>query len=103
MLLPLISKLLNQTVTVEAWLGADYEGSPTYGDPVVVPARVEITPSRTLGTDGSEIPSYATIYTTAQIGVQDRITLPDGTVRSVLSVAQLPGGDGMFSHSEVKV
>lgn len=103
MLLPQISRLLNQTVTVEPWIAEDYEGEPTYGDPTIIPARIEATPSRTLGIDGSEIPTYATIYTTAEIGERDRITLPDGTIRSVLSVARLPDRDGNFSHSEVKI
>ncbi len=102
-MIPQLMRMLNQTVVIERLVAEDYEGTPTYGPPETYPARIEVTPSRVLGINGSEIPTYATVYTDAEVGDRDRITLPDGTIRVAISVSRLPDLRGNFSHSEVKV
>jgi len=67
------------------------------------PARVEIQPSQTYGKDGQVLPSYATVYTTAEVDTGDSLILPDGSVRQVISVTKAVDGEGTFSHSVVKV
>lgn len=99
-----IGRLLNQTVQVEAYTGTDsFTGEESFSAAVTHPARIDYTPDRVLGHDGTEIPTYATIYIKAEIGEMDKLTLPDGTTRTPKKVARLYNGAGAFHHSEVHV
>lgn len=99
-----IGRLLNQTVTVEAYAGQNsFTGGESFGSAVSYPARIEYVPDRVLGHNGTEIPTYATIYVAAEIGEKDRLILPDGTTRTPKKVSRLYDGAGVFHHSEVHV
>lgn len=99
-----IGRLLNQTVQVEAYTGKDsFTGEASYSPAVTYPARIEYVPDRVLAHNGTEIPTYATVFVAAEVGEQDRLILPDGTVRTPKKVARLYDGAGVFHHSEVHV
>lgn len=99
-----INLLLNQTVQVEAYTGQDsFTGVESFAAAVTCAARIEYTPDRVLGMTGTEIPTYAVVYVAAEIGEKDRLTLPDGTVRTPKKVSRLYNGAGTFHHSEVHV
>ena len=103
-MLPVL-RLMNQQVAVSHYvLSADtFEHEPLYTAPVTVPARIEFTPSAAFGKDGNDIPSYAVVYTIADVRLKDKITLPDGTEREVVSAKRMHDRDGKFSHSVVTV
>lgn len=99
-----INLLLNQTVQVEAYTGQDaFSGDESFADAVTYAARIDYSPDRVLGLTGTEIPTYAVVYVAAEIGENDRLTLPDGTVRTPKKVSRLYNGAGVFHHSEVHV
>ena len=96
--------LLNQTVQVEAYTGKDsFTGEASFSPAVCYPARIEYVPDRVLAHNGTEIPTYATVFVAAEVWEQDRLTLPDGTVRTPKKVSRLYDGAGVFHHSEVHV
>ena len=97
--------LMNQQIAVSHYVYDEDSlyHEPMYTAPVTVPARVEFTPSVAFGRGGEDIPSYAVIYTIAEVHPMDKITLPDGTERSVISAKRMHDGFGRFSHSEVTV
>ena len=97
--------LMNQKIAVSRFvLSTDsFTHEPEYAAPVTVPARVEISPGVTRGKNGEMLAAYATVYTTADVQPKDRITLPDGTERSVISVLRAVDGCGRFSHSVVTI
>lgn len=100
-----VSGLMNQQIGVRRKI---QDNITFYHEQIVsalelFPARVEIRQSLSFGQNGSQIPSCATIYTTGRINRDDDIILPDGTVRTAVSVEWAVDGDGVFSHSVVKV
>ena len=97
--------LMNQQIAVSRYVVNEESPyhEPLYAAPVTVPARVERQPGITRGKNGESLPSYATVYTVADVQPNDRLTLPDGTERYVISVLRAVDGDGRFSHSVVKV
>lgn len=96
--------LLNQTVQVEAYTGKDsFTGEASFSPAVTYPARIEYVPDRVLTHNGTEIPTYATVFVAAEVWEQDRLILPDGTVRTPKKVSRLYDGAGVFHHSEVHV
>lgn len=100
-----LKRLMNQTIGLSRQVTDDNTPyhEKIYTGVSVYPARVEISPGRAFGRNGEEVSTYATIYTTAEVGVMDRVTLPDGSIRQVISVSKQVGRDGKFSHSEVRV
>ena len=100
-----IKRLLNQSIAVQSYLTTDTSPyhEATFSAWHTYPARVEINPGRSFGQNGEELGTYATIYTTAEVGPMDRITMPDGSIRQVISVSKQVNRDGTFSHSEVRV
>ena len=58
-----IKLLLNQTVQVEAYTGKDsFTGEASYSPAATYPARIEYVPDRVLAHNGTEIPTYATVF-----------------------------------------
>lgn len=98
--------LMNQKIGLRRKITDDttfYHEQHTFSRMETFPARVEIKQSVSFGQNGTQIPTYATIYTIAQINKDDEIILPNGTVRTALSVEWAVDGNGAFSHSVVSV
>lgn len=99
----LLSMWLQHTVTVEPYLGSGAFGD-TYGAPVTVSCWVEASRKVVRDADGSEVVSGTTVY--AQPGVtapaRSRVTLPDGRVTLVITVADRDSGAlPLPSHTEI--
>jgi hypothetical protein len=102
-------ELLTQQVTREPVSSEDKYGQPSYGAPTVLRCRVVSKPRlvRSVSaarseTEGSvrEVVSTAQVWTEpVQWGVDDRITLPDGTQPIILHVERYPDETG--PHHEV--
>jgi hypothetical protein len=107
---PALAAMLTQTMTHEAYQSQDSYGTPVYGSPRQVPARVEYRPRRVLTQLGEERTSRARIYvdgdaaTLAQpFDLRDRIRLPDGTVPALLEVAPFLDEQGVLDHWRLTV
>jgi len=102
-MLPVLD-LMHQQIGVRRNIADDsfYHDSLSVGMQMY-PARVEIQPGVSYGKDGRTLPTYAKVYTTAEVSVGDDLLLPDGSVRQVLSVLKAVDGSGVFSHSVVTV
>lgn len=103
--LPILS-LMNQKIGLRRKITDDstfYHEQHTYSEEEIFPARVEIKQSLSLNANGTQIQSYATIYTIAQVNKDDEIILPNGTVRTATNVEWAVDGNGEFSHSIVGV
>ncbi len=89
-----------QTVTVESYLGNNAYGEPQYGTPVQCPAFVQRKIKLVRDRTGREVVSTAQVYLdgSVNVGVQDRITLPDGNQPVILSVEALPDETGGTHH-----
>lgn len=100
-----IRRLLNQSVTVSHYVMGDntFDHESYYSAPITVPARVEFAPARTFGLNGEDITSYAVVYVETEVYPKDKLTLPDGTIRTVLSASRQHDGMGKFSHTEVRI
>lgn len=101
-----VRNLMNQHIALRRFVLSS-EDSPYHEKQYTAfhtyPARVEVSHGVTHGKNGESLPTYATVYTTAEVSAGDEIALPDGTRRFVLSVLKAVDGDGRFSHSVVKV
>lgn len=78
---------MRQTVTVETHGERDDYGAPTYNDPVSVPnSRVVYKEFWLRKPNGSEVLAKGMVWlgTYMRIGVEDKITLPDGTSHPIL-------------------
>jgi len=95
--------LLNQSITVETYHSTDYMGDPSYNAGVVHNARVEGTIKRILTKTGEDQPATAIIYIGTTIDEKDRITLSDGSIRTILLVKTVPDASGSIHHSEVYI
>jgi len=96
--------LMNQLIGVQRNIADDsFYHTPLSVGVKMYPARVEIQPGVLYGKDGRTLPTYAKVYTTAEVNVGDDLLLPDGSVRQVLAVLKAVDGDGIFSHSVVTV
>jgi len=98
------ASFLRQTIQVAHYVtsSSPYHDA-VYSVPLAVPARVEYQVSRSFGQNGKDLGTYAVIYTTAEVYPMDKITLPDGTVRQVVTARRVHDEHGVFSHSEVTV
>lgn len=92
-----------QTVTIEPFIGVNAYAEPQYGVPVQYSAFVQRKTKLVRDRTGREVVSTAQVYLdgTVNIGVQDRITLPDGSQPIVLSVEVLPDETGAIHHRVV--
>lgn len=84
---------LPQRITFEGMVGQGAEGE-VWGTPVTgIPARVELEQKLVRDANGAETLSTATVHLRPASGVTlaGRITLPDGSVRRVINVAEFVG------------
>jgi len=89
-----------QTVTIEPFIGVNAYAEPQYGLPATYPAFVQRKTKLVRDRTGREVVSTAQMYLdgTVSVGVQDRITLPDGSQPVILSVEVLPDETGATHH-----
>lgn len=86
------ARLLPQQITYTPYLGEGAYG-PVYGAPVTVRARVNYERRLVRNSTGIEVTSSATVYLQpgATLTTGDTVTMPDGTSRQVIAVAQHVG------------
>lgn len=105
---------LNQVIYVAPLTGRSSSGTPTFGTPESMKARVEKHQRRIESDKGEKLTTHR-IYTEGEISMRDRLWLP-GVFSDALTVAQLakiarhplavveePDEDGSTSHFEVLV
>lgn len=95
-----VSRLLIHTVSVARRTGVDVSGTPAYGAPFEVAARVEWSEGRErLGRDGTAKAVAARIVTAVEIGPEDRVWLPNSDMTpgdsSDTTRAYVPGPTGV--------
>ncbi|MFW6079000.1 MAG: hypothetical protein ACODAE_05225 [Gemmatimonadota bacterium] len=95
---PQLLDLAPHSVTVNAFSTRDADGAATYSTAgSTYSALVDETPRRIRTAAGEEVVSAATVYllsTSADIGVQDKLTLPDGSTPKILRTAEHADEDG---------
>ncbi len=77
------------TVSLNAVLSTDAYGKRTFsGTTTSITCRVQTTRRVVIGEDGSQIPVEGTVYCfgTSNATVNDKLTLPDGSVVPIVSV-----------------
>ena len=96
--------MTNETVTVKSPSGYSKYGAPTFGaESTAIPARHEIYTRRIVDSNGVECVSSGTLFvlsTTATIGVDDQITLSDGSTPEIARVEIHKDQEGQH-HLEV--
>jgi len=93
----------NQTVTIEPFAGVNVYGEPQYGAAVQYSAFVQHRTRLVRDRTGQGIISTAQVYLdgSVNVGIQDRITLPDGSQPTILSIEALPDETGSTHHKVV--
>ncbi len=92
-----LRSMLTSTITVEPWSSQDVYGQATYGTAVSMAARISKAPKLVRADDGREVVAGSTAWVdpvSTIIGARDRVTLPDGTTPTVLSVERIPDERG---------
>lgn len=84
-----ISGWLSQSVTVLPRTGQSSTGAPTYGAPVVMPARVQPAQGLVRDRNGEEVVSSQVVYVASSIGPLDGIYLP-GDNTADLTILKFP-------------
>jgi len=97
--------LTNQAVAIAPLSTASPYGAPSFGAAVSFPAYVEPGARVVVSTLGVEEVTTAMVYvlsSSASVGAQDKLTLPDGRVPKILRVDVLNDDEGQH-HVEVAV
>lgn len=106
MLEPCFVQMTTQTLKVESLSTASAYGAPSYASAASSwPVYVEPGTRLTLNAQGMQEVVTATVYvlsSSATIGMQDRITLPDGRTPKILRVDTLNDEQGQH-HLEVLI
>jgi len=93
----------NQTVTIEPFTGVNAYGEPQYGAAADYQAYVQYKTKLVRNAAGQETVSTAQVYLdgSVNVGIQDRIALPDGSQPVILSIEALPDETGSTHHKVV--
>jgi len=96
-------KWFNQIVTIEPFTGVNAYGEPQYGAAVQYSAFVQRKTKLVRDRMGQEVVSTAQVYLdgSVDVGIQDRITLPDGSQPVILSIEALSDETGNTHHKVV--
>jgi hypothetical protein len=97
--------LSTEVLSVQSLSTASAYGAPTYSTAVTYPVFEEPGARLVVTALGVEEVTTATLYvlsTTASIGLQDKVTLPDGRVPKLLRVDVLRDDEGQH-HLEVAI
>jgi hypothetical protein len=94
-----LADMLIHTVQLARWSGLNSSGDRTYGTAASVAARVEPTSDIVRSMDGEEVVLTHKVALLTTVAQHDKITLPDGTLRTVRSVSaadELDGGETLI-------
>src|SRR5262245_26192415 len=93
--------LMPDTVTFQPHMGSDVYAKATYGDPIIVKARVVYEDQKTTDEPGQDVVARGKIYLGAAFNItgKHRATLPDGTHPPIVRVRRFPDENG--AHHEV--
>ena len=88
----IINRMMDQeTVTVEVYSGYDGQGKPSFSAGVAISAGVLLTDAFIIGNEGAKISTPLTLYIppgeSVTPGEQDRVTLSDSRVFTVVEVS----------------
>lgn len=92
--------LAPQTVTLEPLSTHDLYGAPSFGTSVSYSALVMQESKLVRAADGREVVSGTQVYipsSSAAVGEQDRLTLPDGTQPEIIRVSVYSDDDGQHN------
>jgi hypothetical protein len=89
-----IADMLIHTVTIAHCAGLNSSGDRTYGAGVAAAARVEPSSDIVRSMDGEEVVLTHKVALLTTVAIHDKITLPDGSVRTVRSVSAADELDG---------
>lgn len=89
-----LTDMLPHVVTHAAVSGLNSSGDRTYGTGVQRAARVQYASGLTRDVDGEEVVITHRVALVTPVAQHDRLTLPDGSVRTVRSVASAMEMDG---------
>lgn len=89
---PRLKRLLIHSIKIESHVGTNADGEEAYGEPVEYKARVEQRERWVRQPSGDLLQTRHTIWIDlADVKPSDRLTLPNGDVQAIFSVARVPG------------
>lgn len=90
------SDMLTQTITWSPLTGRDGYSAPSYGSPVSLKCRIERKNRLVTNSQGQQVTSTASAIIQGHpvIDPQDLIKFDDGTLPTIVSVAQIPDENG---------
>lgn len=78
-----VDHTFTERITVAPFTGRDTAGDPTYGAQVAdVPARIEREVVTVRNAEGRLVESKTTIYSSRELGLMDRVWLPEASTAS---------------------
>jgi hypothetical protein len=91
--------LMPDKVTIELPVSKDMYGKTVYGPPVEYQCRIEQANNLTRDLDGRERVSSAQVYlaTATMVPLGSRVTYPDGSQPSIMSVEAVQDEDGSYT------
>lgn len=100
-----VTPSLKQTVSITAVSTMGDGGIPSYGTPASVACRIDRKAEMVRSAEGQETKGSARIIVgpSQTVNVTDRVTMPDGSYREVISVAPLYDLKGTLIAKEVTV
>lgn len=98
---PELVELMPDQVTIERRLGVDRYNTPTYGPIQTYQARIEHHTRHVIDRDGREVLSAARTILAVPDEIQstDRITFPDGSTPTIITLDISPDERGRFNVS----
>jgi len=98
-----ISHMLNQTISVEKIDSRNRDNTYSYKTAVEYPARVQDNIQITKDAEGTEVVSEKTVFVSADIDYNDRITVDGVSDPTILSISKKYDFEGNFVYCEVRI
>lgn len=97
------SDLMPGTVTVQTFVSRDSYGGASYASPATYDCRVNYKHHDIRRPDGQVVTARGMIWiaTSDQIGVDDKVTLPDSTVPEILDSASITDETGAILYTRL--
>lgn len=97
------AELFPLTVTVQGFVGRDSYGTPSYGSPNSYPARIVYKLRDIRRPDGQVVTARSVIWlaTSDSFGVNDLVTLPDGSTPLILDIGGPTDETGLRHHTKL--
>lgn len=95
--------MLKADITIEPFSSADGYGAPTYGTAVSYKGRVSERRRWMRRADGTEVVAMGEVWlkSNVQVGIRDRVTLPDGRTPVILDIARPQDETGAYHHTKI--